>query len=177
MYPPPPPPPPPAQMSTSTKVVVALAVAIVGACAVCVGAGVVGGFWLKSQAPAMMEDVRDAVREGRAFAQGHGQRECVAEGVRRSGGCGSVDLRCAIRASGFLNACVRVAAATRDGALLRAEVAVPADAPEAVEAAVAALVRAGFGVREVTPRAHSLEAVFHALTRRDEQADSKGAAA
>jgi hypothetical protein len=112
MYPPPPPPPPPARMSTSTKVVVALAVAIVGACAACVGAGVAGGFWLKSQAPAMMEDVRDAVREGRTFAQGRAQRECVAEGVRRSGVCGSVDLRCAIRASGFLNACVRVAAAT-----------------------------------------------------------------
>ncbi|MFO0610324.1 MAG: ABC transporter ATP-binding protein [Polyangiales bacterium] len=63
--------------------------------------------------------------------------------------------------------------------LVRFELSVPAGAPEAVEAAVAALVREGLGVREVAPKAHSLEDVFHALTKRDEKkADGeKGAAA
>ncbi len=63
--------------------------------------------------------------------------------------------------------------------VVRFELTVPASAPEAVEAAVAALVREGLGVREVAPKAHSLEDVFHALTKRDEKKgdEKKGAAA
>jgi ABC-2 type transport system ATP-binding protein len=61
---------------------------------------------------------------------------------------------------------VRVTDATWDASLLRIELSVPVDVPERVEAVVAACVREGLGVREVTPRAHSLEAVFHALTQR-----------
>lgn len=113
MYPPPPPQPPPAKMSTGAKVALVVGVLIVGACAVCVGAGVVGGYWVKQQAPAMMDDVRGAVREARAFGQAHAQADCVPEGVRRATACGQTEFRCAMRASAFLNACVRAATASQ----------------------------------------------------------------
>lgn len=59
-----------------------------------------------------------------------------------------------------------VAHVTYDDGVGRFEIAVPVEG-SAVESAVAACVGAGLGVREVTPRAHSLEDVFHALTKRE----------
>jgi ABC-2 type transport system ATP-binding protein len=59
-----------------------------------------------------------------------------------------------------------VSSVTYDDGIGRFELAVPVEG-DAVEAAVAACVEARLGVREVTPRAHSLEDVFHALTKRE----------
>ena len=59
---------------------------------------------------------------------------------------------------------------TYDDGVARFELTVPVEG-SAVESAVAACVAAGLGVREVTPRAHSLEDVFHALTKRDVKDD------
>lgn len=112
MYPPPPPPPPPAKMSSGAKLAVVVACLIVGACAVCVGASVVGGYWVKSQAPGLMDDARNATQEARAFAQGRAQSDCVAEGLRRNDACGDMEIRCQVRVSTFLHACLRAAAAT-----------------------------------------------------------------
>jgi len=71
-----------------------------------------------------------------------------------------------------------VAEATYADGLARFELTVPAEG-DAVERAVAACVRAGLGVREVAPKAHSLEDVFHALTKRDakDEAPAKDAPA
>lgn len=66
----------------------------------------------------------------------------------------------------------RVSSVTVEEAVVRFELVVPVDEPQAVEAAVAALVREGLGVREVTPKGRSLEDVFHALTKREVKAEA-----
>jgi ABC-2 type transport system ATP-binding protein len=63
---------------------------------------------------------------------------------------------------------VEVESVALDGDLARVELRVPSGARggEGVEAVVAKAVTAGLGVREVTPKVHSLENVFHELTTR-----------
>jgi gliding motility-associated transport system ATP-binding protein len=68
---------------------------------------------------------------------------------------------------------VRIAGSDGDIRELRVSFKTDADGAVTLEAAIAALVRAGFGVREATPVKATLEDVFAALTRAEAVADAE----
>lgn len=100
--------------SSGLKIVLIVLAVIVGtgllAVVACVGSGY---FWVKRNAPELMEAAEQARADAETYAATATQNECVDEGLRRHDACGQgMALSCRTQARVFTDFCLRQASAT-----------------------------------------------------------------
>jgi hypothetical protein len=90
-------------VSVSRPVKIALVVAGVLAALLLATAGA-GFFWVRSQLPQLRATGEEAIAEGRSFAEGRNQSNCLGEALRRADRCDA--MMCEVKNRVFLDGCL-----------------------------------------------------------------------